>query len=1298
MLAQVCLGFLLHLDDRNDNENVKGSPLAEYAARHWIAHAQYGDVASQVEDGMKSLFDPDKPHFAAWVGIYDIDAESGGKSPSVIPSPLYYSVLCGFHDLVRHLAIAHPQHVDAIGGSHEFPLVAALSRNNSRVAELLLKHGANVDVRDKRKQTALHKTIDRRGKAAIDVVQFLLEHGADVNAQRDDLWTPLHLAANIGGLTLTWMLLEHQADVNLRNDDGQAPLHLLLRRETSQNEDDGPEIAKLLLEHGANVNEKDKDNATPLHLAIYNKWPKIVRVLLDHGADADAEKDKGETPLQVVLRGNHNAQDDSVGIARVLLEHGAEAYAQDKYHVSTSDLACCFGKEKIRQVLLGDGGKFKPENNRDQTAFWLWIADCGMDKNAQDKYDTILLHSASYYGRPEMVQMLLDHDVKSNVKNHWDETALHVVSRGKYDLQDGVRVAQLLLENGADTNGKDKDHDLPLHSASYNGKLEIARMLLDHDAKANVKNDRGETPLHQVSQGEYEYQTNGVGIAQLLLDRGADANAQDMNHVTPLHLASWYGKLEIAQLLLEHATSKNDGGRTRLHVGPKEHTVDLNMQQKDHDTPLHFACFRLQPEIARLLLDYGAKVNAKNDQGETPLHLVSRGEYDFSNDGTCVAELSSERGVDVHAQDKCYPTPLHVTSYDRRLEFAQVPLDHRGIAAEHEQGRTMHRMPQRNFESQGAGVRIVELLLEHGGEANSQNKNQETPLHVASRGGRLEIARALLEHASAKNARSQTPWRLGLKGSGANVNALAKDNWTPLHSACSWGRLEITRLLLDHGAKANAETDYGETPLYAVTNGKYESQEDGVLIAQLLLKRGRVDANAQRKDNCSRSYGCSSSTGQKRDTVNNFGYAPLHFVSCGNFKPQDGLQVAQLLLESGGDVNGRNMRQQTPLHVASFNWKLKIAQLLLDHGAKVDPVDDLGDTPLHNVSQGKFHAEEAGIGLARLLLERGGDVNRRSNEQRTPLHVASYNGRLEIALLLLDHGAKVRAVDDLGETSLHDVAQGKYDSEEAGIGLTRRLLERGGDANGQSKRQQTPLHAASKNREARDRTGCFLTMHAKVGAVDDAGNTPLHNVSQGKYDFEEAGIGLARLLLERGGDIDGRNREQRTPLHFASHNGKLGIARLLLDQGAKVDAVDDLGRTPLHHVSFGTYNSEEAGIGLVQLLLEHGGDVNGKTRNQGTPLHFASYNGRPKIVRLLLDCGAKVDAVDDWGETPLHDVSKGEYDHEEVGVDVARVLLEHGANVNIKSRSGKTPLDLVSRRRRPELTRLLEHRVRIHLE
>ena len=372
ILAQVSLGVLLHPNDRNRDKSVRVSPLSEYAARHWVTHAQFEDVASRVMNEMKFLFDPDKPHFAAWIGLFDIDGESDGKFPPEISTPLYYSALCGFHDLTRHIADKYPQHVNSTGGSYGFPLVAALCRNHFLVAELLLDYGGRVDVRDTRKQTVLHKTMDRHDEEAIDAVQFLLKHGADVNVQRDDLWTPLHLALSVGKLKAARVLLDHQANVHARNNDGQAPLHLLSIWEAPQDEDDGSDMAKLLLERGANVNEKDKHNATPLHVASDYKRLGVVRVLLDNGASFDMENDQGKTPLQIAIRGSGDDQGDGVDIARLLLEHGAEMYARDNYRLSTSDLACCFGKEKIALALFGDRHLFKPETNRDET-FRQWI-------------------------------------------------------------------------------------------------------------------------------------------------------------------------------------------------------------------------------------------------------------------------------------------------------------------------------------------------------------------------------------------------------------------------------------------------------------------------------------------------------------------------------------------------------------------------------------------------------------------------------------------------------------------------------------------------------------------------------------------------------------------------------------------------------------------------------------------------------------------------------------------------------------------------------------------------------------
>ena len=72
-LARACLGVLLRLDYNMDRSKIPGFPLALYAAEHWVDHAQFEDVSSDIRDGMDRLFDRHKPHLSVWIWLYDIE-------------------------------------------------------------------------------------------------------------------------------------------------------------------------------------------------------------------------------------------------------------------------------------------------------------------------------------------------------------------------------------------------------------------------------------------------------------------------------------------------------------------------------------------------------------------------------------------------------------------------------------------------------------------------------------------------------------------------------------------------------------------------------------------------------------------------------------------------------------------------------------------------------------------------------------------------------------------------------------------------------------------------------------------------------------------------------------------------------------------------------------------------------------------------------------------------------------------------------------------------------------------------
>jgi ankyrin repeat protein len=275
ILAQACLGVLLQLDHAVDRDSIQNFPLARYAAEYWVKHAQFGDVASSIEDGMDTLFDANKQHFSTWLWVYDEDDHSStpGMRPSNSkPVPLYYAGLFGFRDLASRLLKMHPESINVQGGHHGTPLHASTSRGHVDVSSLLIDHLPDVDIRGIRKQTPLHRAA-REGY--LEIGQLLLSRSANVNAQDEDGWTPLHSAAFRGRVEFAQMLLDHGAAVNATTSkDGRSPLHLASIRGQV-------ETIRLLLKHDADRHARDNGGCTPCEVASESghKNGEIVRLL-----------------------------------------------------------------------------------------------------------------------------------------------------------------------------------------------------------------------------------------------------------------------------------------------------------------------------------------------------------------------------------------------------------------------------------------------------------------------------------------------------------------------------------------------------------------------------------------------------------------------------------------------------------------------------------------------------------------------------------------------------------------------------------------------------------------------------------------------------------------------------------------------------------------------------------------------------------------------------------------------------------------------------------------------------------
>jgi ankyrin repeat protein len=455
VLAQACLGVLLQPDDGvEDSESIawNSSPLADYAAEHWVTHVQFERVASLLRKAMEYLFNPDMPYFAAWLQLHDMDSSCeypfGGYTVSTESgvTPLYYAALCGLRDLVEHLVVKYPQHVNAGGGKYGRPLVAALAGGHLQTARHLLRNGAHVDVRDKYENTPLHA-------AALcgdfEMVQVLLDYKADVNARNGHNETPIHCVPKGSQSFATAhfvqsfgtphfvhfspqmlddvarLLLEHGADSNAQNKDGETPLHVAAQWESWET----VEVIRVLLEHGANVGAKTDKGRTPLHVAVgweAEDGTEVVRVLLEHGANVGAEDNQGTTPLHGA------AKHGRVGVVRVLLEHGANVGAEDKLGATPLHLAAAFAMEAVEivRVLLEHGANVDAEDNQDRTP----------------------LHRAAD-GTAEVVRLLLEHGANVGAEDSQGRTPL-LIAVG-WEAEDGTEAVRVLLEHGANVSVKD---------------------------------------------------------------------------------------------------------------------------------------------------------------------------------------------------------------------------------------------------------------------------------------------------------------------------------------------------------------------------------------------------------------------------------------------------------------------------------------------------------------------------------------------------------------------------------------------------------------------------------------------------------------------------------------------------------------------------------------------------------------------------------------------------------------------------------------------------------------------------
>jgi ankyrin repeat protein len=359
LASQACLGTLLHLDkDVITRDSLEDYPLAEYAGEHWVYHAQFEGVSQSVEDGMKQLFDPSKPHLTVCIWIHDPERIRFGRDERPSPtrrSPLHYAAFWGLHSILHFLVTELSQDVHSRSMADDATSLHLASQNGHKQAAcFLLDRGADASAQEKDGVTPLHLA-SRYGH--VEVAHMLIDRGADVSAQDKNGETPLHLVSVLGHVEVSHLLIECGANLSAQDKYGKIPLHLTLHY-------GHVEVAHMLIGRGADVSTQDKYGNTPLHLALSFGHVDVARMLIGRGADVSAQGAYGKAPLHLALRYGQ------LEVAHILIERGADVSAQDKnmktpLHLTSTKSFWTIPQQltEVARILLEHGANVSAQDN-----------------------------------------------------------------------------------------------------------------------------------------------------------------------------------------------------------------------------------------------------------------------------------------------------------------------------------------------------------------------------------------------------------------------------------------------------------------------------------------------------------------------------------------------------------------------------------------------------------------------------------------------------------------------------------------------------------------------------------------------------------------------------------------------------------------------------------------------------------------------------------------------------------------------------------------------------------------------
>ena len=759
-------------------------------------------------------------------------------------------------------------------------IYAAETADMETVQALLTTPGISINEKNTDGATALMIAASH-GKA--DIVSALIDRGAYPNFADADGWTALMYAAQKDDMETMQALLNTPAIIiDKKNTNGATALIIAATHGKA-------DVVKALINRGANPNVADNDGRTPLMHAAGQDDATTVQVLLSEPEiDIDVKTHEGATALWIAA---FNGEAD---IVKMLLEHGADIHLiVEKITAIHDDLA------ETRLVSLEC---LKHYLDQRQCAFPS-LKSLALDivmQQAQVKGPS-LTHISFQATRDQLLQGKLPAADVLRLINLFNSKTLDTpllqtlaiaIQLGRYPTRAEQNLIQETLKtfNLADEYAKNQSSlsseninrwqvsgQTLLTRAAQAGDQLLVGALIECGAAHYLPDRHGDNALHAaIKAGQWP-------VCDQLLALGANPNTSDRSGVCSLtylaqafatgdektapRVATLLGSILAKCYRLDHAVNDPDDParqtqttiRGILESNPNRYATyldslfagDISRADKSGNTLLTFAVKHSQFEFLKILIDKGANPNIPDELTFTPL-------------------MHATQQVDLRATQMLLDAP-NINIDAKRFDGGTALM----IAASSNKNDVMR------------------VLIDRGADVNATDKYGWTSLMLAARKGHREIVQALLNR------------------SGINIDAKNLKGLTALIFAILYGKDDVAKVLVDHGADVNLAKNDGWTPLMSA------ALHGHMTIAQTLLSAPEIRIDAK-----------SANGGTALMAAAFYGKA----------------DIAKVLIDHRADVNAADNKGWTPLMHAAQQGHRETVEALLDKHADIKHTDKDGMT------------------------------------------------------------------------------------------------------------------------------------------------------------------------------------------------------------------------------------------------------------------------------------------------------------------------------------------------------------------